>query len=147
MCWIAVVQRIVYDSRGFPGGRMKTLLLLPLVCAAGAFPATSAGDPHATYAKDVAPILFRRCVECHRTGEAAPMPLVTYKEARPWAKAIRQSVLTKRMPPWLADPSVGHFANDRTLAPSDTETLVKWSDAGAPAGNQKDAPTPVEVTE
>jgi hypothetical protein len=80
---------------------MKSLLLLPLVCAAAALPATSAGDPHATYAKDVAPILFRRCVECHRAGEAAPMPLVTYKEVRPWAKAIREKVLERSMPPWL----------------------------------------------
>ena len=75
------------------------------------------------------------------------MALVTYQDARPWAKAIRQAVLTKKMPPWLADPSVGHFANDRTLAPSDIETLVKWSDSGAPAGNLKDAPKPVEFTE
>src|ERR1019366_4130729 len=108
MCWIAVVQRIVYDSRGFPGGRMKTLLLLPLVCAAGAFPATRAGAPHATYAKDVAPIRFR-CCEGHGAGEAAPMPLDTDKEVRPWAKAIREKVLERSMPPWLAEAAYGHF--------------------------------------
>jgi hypothetical protein len=92
-----------------------------------------------TFYKDVLPVLERNCQSCHRAGEAAPMPLVTYKDARPWAKAMRQAVLTRKMPPWLADPAVGHFTNDRTLAPGDIETLVKWSDAGAPAGDPKDA--------
>jgi hypothetical protein len=100
-----------------------------------------------TFYKDVLPVLERNCQSCHRTGEAAPMALVTYHDTRPWAKAIRQAVLTKKMPPWLADPSVGHFANDRTLPPADIEMLVKWCDAGAPAGKPKDAPKPVEFTE
>jgi hypothetical protein len=105
-----------------------------------------AGAPP-TFYKDVLPVLERNCQSCHRPGEAAPMALVTYQDARPWAKAIRQAVLTRKMPPWLADPSVGHFANDRTLARSDIEALVQWSDAGAPAGSQKDAPKPVDFTE
>jgi hypothetical protein len=75
------------------------------------------------------------------------MALLTYKDARPWAKAIRQAVLSKKMPPWLADPAVGHFANDRTMSPAEVETLVKWADAGAPPGNDKDAPKPIEFTE
>jgi hypothetical protein len=100
-----------------------------------------------TFYKDVLPVLERNCQSCHRAGEAAPMPLVTYQDARPWAKAIRQAVLTKKMPPWLADPAVGHFTNDRTLAPGDIETLVKWSDAGAPAGHPKDAPKSVEFVD
>ena len=69
-----------------------------------------------TYHKDVAPILDKRCVECHRKGEAAPMPLGTYQEVRPWAAAIRQAVLSTKMPPWLADPKFGHFRNDRRLS-------------------------------
>jgi hypothetical protein len=105
----------------------------------------ASGPP--TFYKDVLPVFQRNCQSCHRSGEAAPMPLVTYQDARPWAKAIRQAVLTKKMPPWFADPSVGHFANDRTLAPADVETLVKWSDGGALAGNPKDAPKPVEFTD
>ena len=105
----------------------------------------SAAPP--TFYKDVLPVLERNCQSCHRAGEAAPMPLVTYKDARPWAKAMRQAVLTKKMPPWLADPSIGHFTNDRTLAKVDVETLVKWSDAGAPAGNPKDARKSVELVE
>jgi hypothetical protein len=100
-----------------------------------------------TFYKDVLPVLERNCQSCHRAGEAAPMPLVTYQDARPWAKAIRQAVLTKKMPPWLADPAVGHFTNDRTLLAADIETLVKWSDASAPEGRAKDAPTRIEFTE
>jgi mono/diheme cytochrome c family protein len=118
---------------------IKSLLLLPLVCAAGAFPATS-GDPHATYAKDVAPILFRRCVECHRAGEAAPMSLITYKEVRPWAKAVREKVLERSMPPWLADAAYGHFSNDRRLSQKEIDTIVAWVDSGAPAGDDRDLP-------
>jgi mono/diheme cytochrome c family protein len=126
-------------KKDFRGGRMKVLLLLPLVCA-GALPATSAADSHTTYTKDVAPILFRRCVECHRAGEAAPMPLVTYKEVRPWAKAIREKVLERSMPPWLADAAYGHFSNDRRLTPKEIDIIVAWVDAGAPAGDDHDLP-------
>jgi hypothetical protein len=105
----------------------------------------AAGPP--TFYKDVLPVLERNCQSCHRAGDAAPMALVTYQDARPWAKAMRQAVLTRKMPPWLADPAVGHFSNDRTLPPDDVETLVKWSDAGAPAGNPKDARKPVEFVD
>jgi len=121
---------------------MKRLwpIILPLVCAAEALSAASTGDPHVTYAKDVAPILFRRCVECHRAGEAAPMPLITYKEVRPWAKAIREKVLERSMPPWLADAAYGHFSNDRRLTQKEIDTIVAWVDAGAPAGDDRDLP-------
>jgi hypothetical protein len=75
------------------------------------------------------------------------MSFLTYQDTRPWAKAIRQAVITKKMPPWLADPSYGHFANDRGLAKADLDTLIAWADAGAPGGNPKDAPKPIEFTE
>src|ERR1051325_84655 len=68
-----------------------------------------------TFYKDVLPILQARCQSCHRPGEAAPMSFLTYRETRPWAKAIREAVLTRKMPPWLADPHYGKFANDRSL--------------------------------
>jgi hypothetical protein len=99
-----------------------------------AAPAAS-GAP--TFSKDVALILYRRCVECHRVGEPAPMPLTTYQEARPWAKAIKQAVLRRVMPPWLADPHYGTFRNDRTLSEQDVKTLVAWADGGAPEGDPK----------
>jgi hypothetical protein len=99
----------------------------------------SAAPPSATptFSKDVAPILYQRCVECHRAGEPAPMPLTTYQEARPWAKAMKQAVLQHVMPPWLADPHYGAFRNDRTLSEQDVKTLVAWADGGAPEGDPK----------
>jgi hypothetical protein len=92
--------------------------------------------------KDVLPILQKHCQECHRPGEIAPMPLVTYAEARPWAKAIREQIIARRMPPWFADPAYGHFSNDRSLSQTEIDTLAAWAKAGAPAGNVTDAPPP-----
>ena len=104
--------------------------------------ALAAPVPAPTFSKDVAPILQNHCQECHRPGEAAPMSLLSYQEARPWAKSIKAAVLSKKMPPWFADPSIGHFANDRSLSQHDRDTLVAWVDAGAPQGNAKDLPAP-----
>ncbi|HLJ46383.1 MAG TPA: hypothetical protein VKU01_10265 [Bryobacteraceae bacterium] len=95
-----------------------------------------------TFNKEILPIFQNRCQECHRPGEVAPMPLISYKDARPWAKSIRQAVLTKKMPPWFADPTVGHFLNDRSLSQSEIDAIVAWVDGGAKEGNPKDAPAP-----
>ena len=92
-----------------------------------------------TYHKDVAPILEKRCVECHRKGEAAPMPLTSYTEVRPWATAIGQAVLSAKMPPWLADPKFGHFRNDRRLNEAEKRTITTWASSGAPEGDRKDS--------
>jgi hypothetical protein len=100
-----------------------------------------------TYNKDVLPILQARCQGCHRPGEAAPMSFLTYKDTRPWAKAIREAVLTKKMPPWFADPHYGKFQNDRSLAQPEIATLVAWADGGAVEGNSKDAPKPLQFVE
>jgi hypothetical protein len=99
-----------------------------------------------TYYKDVAPIVQNRCQECHRPGEVAPMSFMTYDQVRPWAKAMKTAVLTKKMPPWSADPHYGKFSNDRSLSQPEMDTLVAWVDAGSPAGNPKDAPKPREYT-
>jgi hypothetical protein len=93
-----------------------------------------------TFDKDVLPILQKNCQQCHRPGEIAPMSLLTYGDARPWAKSIKSAVLTKKMPPWFAE--VGHFANDRTLSQETIDTLVAWVDGGAPEGDPKDMPAP-----
>jgi hypothetical protein len=93
-----------------------------------------------TFYKDVLPVLQRKCQDCHRPGEAAPMSLLTYNEARPWAAAIREAVLTRKMPPWGADPAHGRFANDPSLTPGEIEILSKWAARRAPAGNPEDAP-------
>src|SRR5919106_1570525 len=80
-----------------------------------------------TFARDVAPILHARCVSCHRPGEAAPMPLRTYEEARPFARAIRQRVVSRSMPPWPADRAVGRFSNDPSLSAEEISTISAWA--------------------
>jgi len=96
-----------------------------------------------TFNKDVLPILQKNCQGCHRPGEIGPMSLLSYTEARPWAKAIKVAVSSKKMPPWFADPQYGHFANDRTLSAADLNTLVAWADNGAPEGDANDKPVPL----
>jgi len=98
----------------------------------------SAGE--VTFNKDVAPIFFNKCTECHRPGEIAPMSLLTYNVARPWARAIREKVLNREMPPWHADPSHGEFANDRSLTRREIDTIAAWVDSGAKQGNPADLP-------
>ena len=93
-----------------------------------------------TFSRDVAPILYRNCASCHRPGEIAPMSLMTYADARPWAKSIRDEVSDGTMPPWHADPNHGKFANDRSLAAADREILTRWANGGAPEGDPKDLP-------
>ncbi|MGA9771813.1 MAG: cytochrome c [Blastocatellia bacterium] len=93
-----------------------------------------------TFNKDVAPIFFKNCVECHRAGEIAPMSFMSYKEARPWAKSIKEKVVKREMPPWHADPHFGEFSNDRRLSQKEVETIVAWVDGGATEGSAKDLP-------
>jgi hypothetical protein len=119
---------------------MKFAASVATLIAAGSALAANTGGSQPTFSKDVAPILFHRCVECHRPGEAAPMPLRNYTEVRPWAKAIKQAVATRTMPPWHADPAQSHFANSRRLTDAEVATIVKWADAGAPEGSAKDMP-------
>jgi len=100
-----------------------------------------------TFNKQVLPVLQKRCQECHRPGESAPFSMLTYKDTRPWAKAMKEAVLTKKMPPWFADPAYGHFSNDRRLSGEEIRTLVSWADQGAIEGDAKDAPPPLQFTE
>ena len=100
--------------------------------------ATISGKP--TFSKDVAPILYNRCIQCHRAGEAGPMAFTSYKEVRPWAAAIKQAVASRTMPPWHADPKFNHFANDRRLSEDEVATIVKWADSGAPEGDAAKMP-------
>ena len=115
--------------------RTSVPLLAGLFVLAGAVAADAQ-----TFTKDVAPILFEHCASCHRPGEVAPMSLLTYKDVRPWAKAIRSKVASREMPPWSAEPHVGRFANDRSLTPQQIDTIVKWVDRGAPQGEDRDLP-------
>ena len=99
---------------------------------------------HPTFAKDIAPIFQQKCEECHRKGSIAPMPLVTYQETRPWAKAIKERVIQRQMPPWHIDKTVGvrKFKYDMSLSDDQIQSIVRWVDAGAPLGSTKDLPPP-----
>ena len=105
---------------------------------------TAVAQEQVTFTKDVAPILQERCQICHRVGTFAPMSLVTYEQARPWARSIKQKVLAREMPPWFIDKNVGvqHFSNDASLTDQEIATLVKWVDNGAPEGNPANMPPP-----
>lgn len=100
-----------------------------------------------TFAGDVAPILQRNCQTCHRPGQAAPFSLLTYEQARPWAKAIKEAVLQGRMPPWFADPQFGKFVNNPSLSRSDIDTLVHWVDGGAAMGDPNKLPPPKQFAD
>jgi hypothetical protein len=118
---------------------MSKLQMVLSGCLTG-IAALAASPAAVTFNKDVLPILQKNCQSCHRPGEVAPMSLLSYQEARPWAKAIKSAVVTRKMPPWFADPNYRHFANDRTLSPPDIDTLVAWADNGALEGDVKDKP-------
>jgi hypothetical protein len=121
-------------------GPIRTNGLVRLLAAAIlGLPAIASADTP-TFSKDVAPILFTNCATCHRAGEIGPMPLTSFVEARPWARAIKLAVTSRTMPPWGADPAVGHFANDPRLTQKDLDTITAWADGGAPEGNPRDLP-------
>ena len=93
-----------------------------------------------TFYKDILPILQDHCQNCHRPGEIAPMPFVTYQQTKPWVAALKLAVTSKSMPPWFADPRYGKFSNDPSLTPEQISLIANWVDGGAPAGSPKDAP-------
>src|SRR2546428_2716177 len=124
---------------------MKTALsLLTAVAALTVMSSAAAAQGQVTFTKDVAPILQEHCQVCHHVGTVAPMSLVTYQEARPWSKAMKQKVLALEMPPWFIDKNVGiqHFNNDLSLSDQGIGTIVKWVDGGAAQGNPADMPPP-----
>src|SRR5262249_50276922 len=101
-----------------------------------------------TFTRDVAPIVFDKCVSCHRKGEVAPMTLTSYKEVRPWAKVIKNKVMAREMPPWFANPAhTLKMRSDRSLARAQIETIAAWVAGGAPKGNDPDLPTLPTFTE
>jgi len=100
-----------------------------------------------TYTRDVAPILYKNCVSCHRPGDIGPMPLLTYEQTRPWAKSIREKVSLSQMPPWHSAEPRGTFSNDRRLSEAEKNTLVAWATTGAVKGDAKDLPALPKFTE
>ena len=120
---------------------MTRFLIASFTIATMAMAADSSTAP-VTFTKDVARIFQEKCNECHRPATAAPMPLETYDQARPWARSIKQRILMRQMPPWSIDKTVGiqQFSNDRSLSDQQIATIVRWVDSGAPMGDAKDMP-------
>lgn len=125
---------------------LKSAGLLTIVALAltfsSLFQQVAPTEARATFYKDVLPILQSHCQSCHRPGEVAPMPLVTYEQTKPWADAMAHSVEARMMPPWFADPRYGRFSNDASLNSQQIAAISAWAAAGAPAGDVKDAPPP-----
>ena len=132
------VPRLAVSKRHCSTWTFLLTAVLGVWSAAGA----AGGGQSVTFYQDVLPILQQRCQVCHRRGEIAPMPLMTYRQARPYARAIEEATRRRKMPPWFADPRFGHFADDPSLTPQEIATLSAWADAGAPAGNAREAPPP-----
>ena len=128
--------------------RFLVFVLLAGITALGtessSIPAAPDQAPVVTFNKDVLPILQNNCQTCHRPGGIAPMSLLTYQSARPWAKAIKTAVVTRQMPPWFADPHFGEFRNAPKLTEADIHTLTAWADTGAREGNPADKPSAIQ---
>jgi hypothetical protein len=118
------------------------LATLPTAAAsdAGKTAAERTANAAITFSKDVAPIFYKNCVGCHRPNDIGPMSLLTYKESRPWARSIKEKVVTRAMPPWGASPQHGEFTNNPSLSQQEIDTLVAWVDGGAKEGNAKELP-------
>ncbi|MDE2849037.1 MAG: cytochrome c [Acidobacteriota bacterium] len=117
-----------------------TLALLALLATALVATSPAAADDEPTYTRDIAPIFFKNCVQCHRTGEVAPMSLMTYREARPWARSIARAVENRDMPPWSGESENHVWSNDLSLTASEIETIVDWAKSGGPQGDPADLP-------
>src|SRR5687767_5765851 len=128
------------------------VILISAICLFS-LPATNAGGgntpapKNVTFNKDVAPIFFKNCAECHRAGEVAPFSTLRYKDVRPWAKSIRKKVTSREMPPWHADPNHGEWLNDRRLTQAEISMIVAWVDGGAKEGDSKDMPAAPKFVE
>jgi peroxiredoxin len=109
-------------------------------CFIGRVPNPTQGE--VTYSRHIARIFQNRCVECHRAGEIAPFSLTSYDEALGWGETIREVVNQGRMPPWFADPAVGHFLNDARLSDEEKRQIDQWVAAGCPEGDPADLPEP-----
>ena len=119
---------------------MKRPAVIIVVAGVLACAAATAQGRAVSFHKDVEPILQKNCQTCHRPGQLAPMSFMAYENVRPYARAMKTAVLSRKMPPWFADSKYGPYLNDRSLSQRDLDTLVKWVDAGAPEGAAKDAP-------
>jgi hypothetical protein len=120
-----------------------TVVVVGLIAGAVA----TAQSPAVTFHKDVEPVLQKNCQTCHRPGQVAPMSFMTYEAVRPYARAMKTAVTSRKMPPWFADPHYGPYLNDRSLSDREIQTIANWVDAGAPEGAASDAPPAVRWPE
>jgi mono/diheme cytochrome c family protein len=130
--------------RKFPAFLFFCALVATAVSQVSQAPVSAATPAAPTFNKDVLPILQQNCQECHRPGAIAPMSFMSYQQVRPYARAIQKAVVAKTMPPWFADPTVGHFKNAKMLTADQIATLSAWAEKGALEGDPKDAPAPVQ---
>ncbi len=127
---------------------MNRTLLVTLVlalCPLVAFAATASNTTdveQVTWADQIAPLLYEKCATCHRPDQVAPMSLLDYSDARPWAKSIRKATTERTMPPWFANPAHGDFVEDSRLSDDEIALIQAWVEAGAPAGDLDKAPEP-----
>jgi hypothetical protein len=130
--WVSPALRRALD-------RASCLVAATVLAVLGAVP-LSAADSAVTFNRDVAPIVFAKCVTCHRPGQVAPMSLLSYAEARPWAKSIARAVRAGEMPPWSGHSDRLQFQGDLSLSAAEVDTLVAWAQAGAPEGEAVQPP-------
>lgn len=130
---------------------MKKLIIFGAICSFAlaiylpeAVSSNTGEKDSITFTKQIAPIFQKRCEECHRAGGMAPMSLATYEQSRPWARAIKEKVVSREMPPFHAAGAFGRYLRDPRLTDEEIATITKWVDGGAPKGNQKDMPAPVQ---
>ena len=140
---------------GSAGFGASARILSSAVALSAAAVVLSAHDPiksRVTWAGDISPIIEARCASCHSTNARGTMSLATYEAARPWARAIKEEVLTRRMPTWRAVRGYGDFSNDPSLSPFEIALITAWADGGAPRGTEADvrratSPGPARVSE
>src|SRR5262245_28246865 len=127
-------------SKGIRRLMNSTLACAAVLIANMASAQTPTGAAVPTFTKDVAPILNKSCVVCHRPGSIAPMSLTTYEDARPWARSIKTKISQREMPPWFIERNVGiqKFKDDPSLSDEQIATIVKWIDGGEQKGNPAD---------
>ncbi|MCI0485891.1 MAG: cytochrome c [Blastocatellia bacterium] len=114
--------------------------LVALIALTATSRASSNGQKEVTFTRDVVPIFYKNCAACHRPDDLAPFSVLTYEDARPWARSIKEKVVSREMPPWHADPRYGDFINDARLSRRDIDTVAAWVDQGAKEGDPRDLP-------
>src|SRR5262245_62599595 len=121
---------------------LATVTVLAIAATGASAQQAAPTQAQVTFTKEVAPIFYRSCVRCHRPDEIAPMSLLTYNDARPWARAIKERVLKREMPPWFLDKTIGiqKYQNDPSLTDEEIATIAKWVDGGALQGNPPTRP-------